>query len=134
MFPTASERSRLLEVAQALKPELCEDQVVPVCTVDPIKSTLSPLGWKATLIPHSTETSPCVKGDSILYDFGNHFVGYLSFDVVACPREGGRDPCCPDSPARLRVVFGEVLPDVCESFEPFTYGVLPARFEIYIED
>lgn len=23
------------------------------------------------------------------------------------------------------IVFGEVLPDVCESFDPFTYSVLP---------
>ena len=64
MFPIAAERSRPLAVA--LKPELYEEQVRPVYTVDPVACELAPFRWKATPLAHSMETKACVQGDSLL--------------------------------------------------------------------
>lgn len=124
MFPSTAERSRLLSIAESLVPDLSEETVRPQGVLQTKKPSSSGLGWEAATIPVVEPSQPCVAGDSIIFDFGNHFVGYITFELIACSRDEGRIPCRPDSPARLRVVFGEVLPDVCESFEPFTSVIL----------
>ena len=43
-------------------------------------------------------------------------VGHLTFTLVGV----GNDGQLPDSPARIKLTFGEVLNDVAESFEPYT--------------
>lgn len=53
------------------------------------------------------------KGDSVIVDFGGHRTGYLSFRLDTQGRS-------PDSPARLRFVFGEVPTDVAEPLYPYT--------------
>ncbi|KAK0349251.1 hypothetical protein LTR94_033897, partial [Friedmanniomyces endolithicus] len=52
------------------------------------------------------------KGDSFILDFGGHRTGHLSFDLETVGRE-------PDAPARLKLTFGEVQPDVAEPLHPY---------------
>ncbi|KIJ54252.1 glycoside hydrolase family 78 protein [Sphaerobolus stellatus SS14] len=120
MFPSAIERSRLLEIAESNIPGLTTEDVAPIGTVHAVKSESAKLGWEAVVVPGPNPVQSYISGQSVIFNFENHFVGYLSFEILACPREGGRNPCRPDSPARIRIVFGEVLPDVCEDFVPFT--------------
>jgi len=120
MFPSADERRRLLSIAESSIPDLVQEVVYPSGTLAVVKSESVFLGWEAHIDNASASSHVMIKENSVIFDFGNHIVGYLSFEVIACPRENGRNPCRPDSPARIRIVFGEVLPDVCESFEPFT--------------
>lgn len=67
------------QLAEALKPELREETVVPT--------------------PHCT--APLGKGSRIVLDFGDHHVGYLSFSArsVGSPM---------DAPAKLRVRYAEL--------------------------
>lgn len=52
------------------------------------------------------------SGDSVIIDFGNHYVGYLHF---LCQSAGSP----PDAPAHLQLTFGETLSEVCEPFSDY---------------
>ena len=52
------------------------------------------------------------KGDSFILDFGGHRTGFFAFKLETSGRE-------PDAPARLRLTFGEIPPDVAEPFYPY---------------
>ena len=65
-----------LEKAEKLRPKLLETQTVIECN-----RQLS-------------------KGDTVLYDFGNHFVGFLSFDF-------SQVGAYPDAPLQLDLTFYE---------------------------
>ena len=55
-------------------------------------------------------------GDVLCLDFGRHVTGFLHFDLNAIG-------IIIDSPARLRLTFGEVPGDVAESFYPYKGSV-----------
>ncbi|KAK4704386.1 hypothetical protein P7C70_g1820, partial [Phenoliferia sp. Uapishka_3] len=107
--------AHFLRMAEALKPVLKSTPSPPlrVITIERDESAL--LGWKA-VDAGSLEDVKCLKpGESCILDFGGHRAGYFSFDLVDVPY--GMEPA--DAPARLKLVFGEVLNDVAESFEPY---------------
>lgn len=106
-------KKRWLEKAQALEPKLHTLEVTPVAICRIEKGEDSFAGWKAApeslsaLDKHSYR-----QGESAVFDFGDHHVGYLSFDL-ACKGEL-------DSPARLQLTFAELPPELGEPFDPFT--------------
>lgn len=46
---------------------------------------------------------------------GGHRAGYFEFDIASNP--WGAEPA--DAPCRMKLVFGEVLNDVAESFDDY---------------
>ncbi|WP_100405383.1 alpha-L-rhamnosidase-related protein [Bacillus solitudinis] len=70
--------------------------------------------WKTVFVSSADKLSETEygKGDSFILDFGEHLVGYLSFDVkpVGSP---------PDAPLKIRLTFGEMPVEVSESFAEY---------------
>ena len=79
-----------LEIAEALKPVLHEQEAAPV-----------PCSWGGLS-----------RGDTALFDLGNHHVGYLTLHL-------GFSGSHPDAPAWLRVRFAEHLRDLEERVEDY---------------
>lgn len=79
-----------LEIAEALKPALHEQEVAPV-----------PYSW-----------GELSRGDTALFDLGNHHVGYLTLHL-------GFSGSHPDAPAWLRVRFAEHLRELEERVEDY---------------
>ncbi|KAL8278558.1 hypothetical protein RQP46_009050 [Phenoliferia psychrophenolica] len=109
------QNAHFLEIAESLKPVLTRTPSPPlrIITVEPDASQL--LGWRAVDAGSLADIAKLEEGDSVILDFGGHRAGYFSFDLVDVL--SGPEPA--DAPARLRLVFGEVLNDVAESFEPY---------------
>lgn len=62
---------------------------------------------------------PLKPGDSFILDFGEHMTG--------CAQLSLRDFGIPvDAPVRLQLIFGEVLAEVAEPFDPYTGGLTRA--------
>lgn len=129
----------LLEKAERLKPVLIEKQVVPTRLVDVQPDPKAIHGWQvvdAGTLDELTRRS-LGKGDSVIVDFGDHRVGYLSFDVspVGSP---------PDAPLKLKLTFGEMPVEMAEPFSSYEgwissswlqeellfVDMLPARIEL----
>jgi len=115
-------RDRLLAAANATKQELKTVLYQAQSEVTPVAEPSAFLRWKMKTVGSvKALSSRLIKsGDTVYVDFGRHLVGYLSFqlDVV------GRNV---DSPARLRLTFGEVPGDVAEPLYP-SKGDLPASW------
>lgn len=79
-----------LEIAEALKPELRSQEIVP-----------APEGW-----------GELSRGDKALFDLGNHHVGYVTFTF-------GSAGSHPDAPAWLRIRFAERLRELDERVEDY---------------
>lgn len=105
---------RWVSLAETLKPELYEEMHRIVGVVNPQKDSSLPQGWR--MIPVCTPEELARKtfktGEHVIVDFGNHYTGYLSFLL------GWQGASC-DAPARLRLVFGEVVTDVAEPLYPY---------------
>ena len=104
-----------LAKAQACKPTLTETVQSPLGLVTPVVDTTRALGWRMDPAgsPEELESRVFHKGDMFIIDFGGHRTGHLSFDLLGVGRNV-------DVPARLRFVFGEVIPDVAEPLHPYT--------------
>jgi hypothetical protein len=70
------------------------------------------LAGNTVCTPEQFYQQPLNVGDSIIIDFGSHFVGYLQF---SCRSVGSP----PDAPAHLHFTFGETLSEVCEPFSEY---------------
>ena len=95
---------------QPLHRERCplKNEVVPVANSDAyLRWEMRPVGDA-----HSIEKEILKPGDILYLDFGRHVTGFLHFDLSAIGINI-------DSPARLRLTFGEVPGDVAESFYPY---------------
>src|SRR3954468_14722158 len=107
-----------LDKAESLKPRLIETVQEPLGLVRPATDTSQALGWRIEPAggPDAISQRVLKKGESLIIDFGGHRQGPFSFDL----KGEGRGV---DAPARLRLVFGEVVSDVAENFHPYK-GVL----------
>jgi alpha-L-rhamnosidase len=105
---------RWADLAESLRPALIETMQKPTRLVRAIADAGAPLLFRMeTESPVEALTSRVFhKGDSLILDFGGHRTGNLSFMLQTEGRE-------PDSPARLRFVFGEVPTDVAEPLYPY---------------
>lgn len=100
--------------AEALMPVLHSIEQPPLSVVKMVPDAAQVLRFRAeqaASIPDFS-TQSFRKGDSFILDFGGHRTGYLSFDLRTVGRE-------PDAPARLKLTFGEVPPDVAEPLHPY---------------
>lgn len=102
---------KFLEKVEELKPELLCSIVVPKALVKIEKTgthyTVENIGT-ANELPQVFMG----KGDRVCLDFGEHCVGYISFDA-----ETVGNP--PDNPAHIRMKFGETPCEIAEPFEQY---------------
>ena len=88
-----------LDKAEALAPSLITTEIRPAGAVE-----IAPSGqdWTSRTVSQGFDRSrPLGRGDSVCLDFGDHWVGYVSFALtpVGSP---------PDAPACLRLRLGEI--------------------------
>jgi hypothetical protein len=110
-----SAEARWIEIAESLKPRLRDTVVQPVSMVRALSDRSGFLRWRMERVaPAADLPRQLYKRDgSFILDFGRHLAGYVTF---ALSGEGE----AVDSPARLRLTFGEVPGDVAEPLDPGT--------------
>ncbi|MFQ9622472.1 MAG: sugar hydrolase [Enterobacteriaceae bacterium] len=105
---------KFLRTAEALRPALSRQAHPPIAVVEAHADAAALFGWRAE--PVSTLAAfyqrELSSGDSVIIDFGSHYVGYLHF---LCQSAGSP----PDAPAHLQLTFGETLSEVCEPFSDY---------------
>ncbi|MBJ7221056.1 MULTISPECIES: alpha-L-rhamnosidase-related protein [unclassified Brenneria] len=105
---------RYLQLAEALTPALPEVPYPALAVVEPKADNNAMLGYvmQKTIDIEALAQRRFKTGDSVIVDFGDHYTGFLTFLLdwkgISC-----------DSPARLRLTFGEVVTDVAESLYPY---------------
>ncbi|ULT58325.1 sugar hydrolase [Neobacillus drentensis] len=105
---------KFIETAEQLKPQLHETIVKPSSIVQ-IKAASEVIhGCKSEVIaPASSLTdSEYGKKDSVVLDFGDHQVGYLTIKI----RPAGSPP---DAPLKLKLTIGEMPVEMAEPFENY---------------
>lgn len=112
--PSEPSPQRWVALAETLKPRLHEEVHSIVGAVKAQKDAAQPLGYRMTPLytPDKLAGKTFRTGEQIIVDFGEHYTGYLSF------RLGWQGVSC-DAPARLRLVFGEVVTDVAIPLYPY---------------
>jgi len=111
--PAAIFNPLFAEKADALLPDLCNQAFEPLRTVVFAADESAYFKLRAVeqyTIPELAE-KVWGKGDEFVLDFGNHFVGHINFRLSPVGINV-------DAPARLRLTFGEVPPDVTEELHP----------------
>ncbi|WP_369075408.1 sugar hydrolase [Brenneria tiliae] len=105
---------RYLQLAESLRPALPEVPYPPLSVVEPKADKSHMLGYvmQKTASIDALARRAFKTGDSVIVDFGDHYTGFLTFVL------GWKDVSC-DSPARLRLTFGEVVTDVAEPLYPY---------------
>lgn len=92
--------------AESLKPDIIEYQSRPISIIQVRKKMQD---YEITSKKPAVKTGGLAMGkdESICFDFGNHFVGYLSFRItpVGSP---------PDAPAYIRIKLGEHLCEIAK--------------------
>jgi len=111
---TSPRTSDFLLKAQAAKPQLTATKQRPLGLINPVADATQQLGWRIEPAGNVDELERRVlkKGDHVIIDFGGHRTGYISFDLVGVGKNV-------DAPARLRLIFGEVVSDVAEPLHPY---------------
>jgi len=114
-------RSAWLEKAEKATPALIRTVKKPGSVITVTNDPSSFQGWKigSTREVKSVYDRPLKPGDSFILDFGEHMAGYAllslrSFDIPV------------DAPVRLALIFGEVLAEVTEPFDPYKGGLTRA--------
>jgi hypothetical protein len=114
-------RAGWLEKAEKATPALLRTPKNPVAVITVATNAASFQGWKvgSTVEVKSVYDRPLKPGDSFILDFGEHMTGYAqlslrAFDIPV------------DAPVRLALIFGEVLAEVTEPFDPYTGGLTRA--------
>jgi len=116
---TQQERqTRWIELAEGLKPQLRETRKLPQTVVQPIPDSTRFLRWRMEEVtPASALNERLMRdGDEVILDFGEHMTGHFTFSLVG----EGRGV---DSPARIRLVFGEVPAGVAEPLDQYHGGL-----------
>lgn len=96
--------------ANDLKPALFETKKEPVSFVDVYKNDCN---WCAQKVNLTLSETPLSKGDSFCADFGEHLVGYVSFDIKTSGVPN-------DAPAFLYIKFGEHLCEIGEDSSSYS--------------
>jgi len=114
-------RASWLEKAEQAKPALIRTPKKPVSVITVTNDPACFQGWRigSTSEVNSVYGRPLKPGDSFILDFGGHLAGYAqlslrAFDIPV------------DAPVRLQLVFGEVLSEVAEPFDPYKGGLTRA--------
>lgn len=103
-----------VELAETLIPPLYEKKVYPAHIIDVVVDPEAFQGWRTERIGAIEELADRVlsKGDSILLDFGDHHVGYLTLSFNNINSNA-------DAPLRLKLIFGEMPCEIAEDFDDY---------------
>lgn len=112
---------KFIEIAESLKPTLTETKEHPQRVIKVEKDENELMGWKAVDTGKVEDVGPLKGGEDVIYDFGGHRAGFFDFDIKSNP--WGAEPA--DAPCRMKIVFGEVLNDVAESFDDYKSVTTP---------
>jgi hypothetical protein len=114
-------RAAWLEKAEKAMPEVLHTPKRPVAVITVTNDPASFQGWRVGTRREvkSVYDRPLKPGDSFILDFGEHLTGQLilslrAFDIPV------------DAPVRLALIFGEVLAEVTEPFDPYAGGLTRA--------
>ena len=101
-----------LDKAEALMPPIFHKPVYPACIVHPVRDDDFFQGWRMEELEPAAalEEKVFARQESIILDFGDHLVGYLSLDIRAIA-------ACQDAPLKIRFTFGELPFELVESFD-----------------
>jgi alpha-L-rhamnosidase len=112
--PSPDLPNRFVRKADECKPSLRSERCPLKSEVVPVANSHAYLRWEMQPVgdARSIEKKLLKPGDTVYLDFGKHVTGFLHFDLSAIGINI-------DSPARLRLTFGEVPGDVAESFYPY---------------
>jgi alpha-L-rhamnosidase len=118
MAAVPARQAHYLEVAERLKPRLHVTPADPVNIVRPAADSSQFLGWRMEKVSPAAALRDQLmrRGDSAVLDFARHLTGHLTFAIAG----EGRGL---DSPARLKLTFAEVPPEVAEPFDPYHGGL-----------
>lgn len=107
-------REQFIEKAQQLIPKLHETKVPPAAVIEVMADETAFQGWKTRVKADITTLNQTVlgKGDSVMLDFGDHQVGYMTFKLKAVGSPA-------DAPLRLKLIFGEMPCEMGESFDSY---------------
>ena len=97
-----------IEKAEKYKPQLLHTDKKPLSVVEVVEQPSAFQGFGVKKLSDVSFPITLKSGDSIILDFGEHVVGYVSLGLNFSGN-------IPDSPTRLNFLFGE-LP--CEVFYP----------------
>ena len=114
----SSNEQRWLAIAERLKPKLNRTSVSPTGIVKMVADSAEFLRWRVERVSPIEALSERLlrRGDSAVVDFGRHLTGYFSFSITG----EGRGV---DSPARLKLTFGEVPAEVAQPLDPYHGGL-----------
>ncbi|MHC4887062.1 MAG: alpha-L-rhamnosidase-related protein [Planctomycetota bacterium] len=107
-----------LSKAEEAKPVLHEAVVDPVGLITVLRDAEGFQGWtsRPSENPAALADRPLRRGDTVIFDFGEHLVGRL--ELALRPLDAIQD-----APVRLRLTFGEVLSEVAEPLEEDREGM-----------
>lgn len=111
----ASERSRWLETAESLKPDLIHSTLYPVSIVIASNDSNAFQGWRYDSIgtPYELLYNRSFKDiKKITLDFGRHATGYFTFSTRTLSR-------CQDAPIRIKFTFGEMPAELNTPLDPW---------------
>ncbi|WP_284236946.1 sugar hydrolase [Paenibacillus glycanilyticus] len=103
----------MVDKAEALIPELKTCEVEPEAVVDIVADEAAFQSWRVDRAEDQAWKERVLgKGDSLILDFGDHLVGYISLKVkpVGSP---------PDAPLKIKLTIGEMPCEIAEPFESY---------------
>ncbi|MFC4306857.1 sugar hydrolase [Cohnella boryungensis] len=111
---TIVRNERFIRTAEQLKPALLREEVEPTRLVQMKADSSAMHGWRASREAgiDTLDSRELGKGQSVIADFGDHRVGYVSFEVrpVGSP---------PDAPLKLKLTFGEMPVEMAVPFSGY---------------
>ena len=114
----AADEQRWLAVAESLTPRLNATPVAPAGIVSMVADPAAFLRWRVEQVspPEALSQRLLRRGDTAVIDFGRHLTGHFAFSIAG----EGRGV---DSPARLKLTFGEVPAEVAQPLDPYHGGL-----------
>ncbi|WP_078544634.1 alpha-L-rhamnosidase-related protein [Litchfieldia alkalitelluris] len=103
-----------LEKADQLLTPLLEEKQEPLQLVETTKNDDYIHGWKTETVGpiEALQDRSLGKGESVIIDFGDHLVGYVSMRIVPVGSP-------PDAPLHVKFTFGEMPVEVSEPFSEY---------------
>ena len=117
--PYREDRVRWMQKAEAAKPALHQEVVLPAALVRAVRDSTAFQGWRYETVgdPGDLSRQGFKSVPEVTLDFGRHLVGYLSFHTKTSKG-------CLDSPLRLKFTFGERPIDLNMPYDPWDKGRL----------
>lgn len=116
-----------LKKAAQNEPTLCKKKITSPVYGEPVADVSK---WFQYRFEEKTVPDSLNAGESCYLDFGNHYVGYLSFRMERRRRY-------PDAPVRVHIKFAENLRELESDFDDYTDGLHPSWLQqeiVYIDE